>query len=75
MEMLNLLYTQQLGFRSGKSTIEAVNKLAYNISDSFDYKKSCLTFFTDLSKTFDCEKHQKLSEKLEWSGNRGIPLG
>lgn len=74
LESKNLLSPNQYGFRNGKSTEQAVNKLTSYISDKLDGKTKCLTIFLDLAKAFDTISVSVLLAKLERLGIRGTQL-
>ena len=70
----NILYSNQYGFRSGHSTINAVTKFVVDCIKSIDDKESTLAVFLDLSKAFDAIDHRLLLDKLEFYGVRGKAL-
>lgn len=70
----NIISPQQFGFRSGKSTNDAVFELTNNIVRELDNKKKTLGIFLDLKKAFDTVSIPLLLNKLERSGVRGITL-
>ncbi|KAG7295150.1 hypothetical protein JYU34_022109 [Plutella xylostella] len=74
LESRSLLSANQFGFRSGKSTADAVSQLTNFIASGLDSGKKCLGIFLDLAKAFDTVSVPLLIRKLEHSGVRGIPL-
>lgn len=74
LEKNNLLSVNQYGFRHGKSTEQAVNKLIEFISSNLDKRKKCLSIFLDLAKAFDTISVSLLLNKLEALGIRGTQL-
>lgn len=75
MEKYQLLSPNQFGFRRGKSTTDAVEKLTDLIAESLDRKEKCLSIFLDLRKAFDTIPLQLLLKKLEFEiGVRGPQL-
>ena len=74
LEKNNILYSNQYGFRSGHSTINAVTKFVVDCIKSMDDKESTLAVFLDLSKAFDTIDHRLLLDKLEFYGVRGKAL-
>lgn len=62
---------RQFGFLKGKSTIEAINSLVYDIVKALDAGHSAAGIFFDLSKAFDMVDHGLLLNKIENLGIRG----
>lgn len=74
LNRFNLLSDKQFGFRTGKSTQDAIAYLIKLIYKKIDESKPALCIFIDLAKAFDTVCHQKLIEKLQNIGFRGNAL-
>lgn len=70
----NLFTIAQFGFRRGRSTEMAIRKVVYFILDSLDISSKCASVFCDLSKAFDCLRHDILILKLQYYGFQGVEL-
>ena len=60
----NLFVMSQYGFRSKKSTIDAILDFTDKVTDCFETGEYMVTTFCDLSKAFDCVQHDLLVRKL-----------
>lgn len=74
LENNHILSDKQFGFRTGKSTNDAVHELTAFISRNLDNRKKCLAIFLDLAKAFDTVSVPLLISKLEHIGVRGVQL-
>ncbi|CAH2086476.1 unnamed protein product [Euphydryas editha] len=74
LNKFNLLSASQFGFRTGRSTVDAVEALTSVIIDHLDGRGKCLTVFLDLKKAFDTVSFPILLQKLERIGIRGAAL-
>ena len=74
LEVGELLFDMQFGFRSGHSTDHALVSLTENIKASLDKNRFGCGIFIDLQKAFDTVNHDILLKKLEHYGIRGIAL-
>ena len=70
----NVLYEGQYGFRSNRSTTDAILDFTGNILDSINKGQYVLGLFLDMSKAFDSISHVTLYRKLEFYGIRGSVL-
>ncbi|KAG5666863.1 hypothetical protein PVAND_014871 [Polypedilum vanderplanki] len=71
MNKYELFPPLQYGFREGRSTNDAVNKVLSFISDARDKKQSVVVLSIDVKKAFDSIKHNILLSKMEKIGFRG----
>ena len=67
-------YDGQYGFRSKRSTIDALTEFVVNVLPALDNGGNCLAVYLDLSKAFDTIKHSLLLAKLEHYGICGKAL-
>ena len=74
MELSDILYTSQYGFRPKHSTVNAVTELYINLMNAFEEKKFTPATFLDLSNAFDTIDHRILLSKLSHYGVRGVAL-
>ena len=70
----NLLTDSQYGFRPNRSTSLAVIELIEKITNSLDQKNYAAGVCIDLKKAFDTINHDRLINKLERYGIRGVVL-
>ena len=73
LELKNILYSKQYGFRSNKSTTQAILNLLTKIYTTLDNGDLYFSLFLDFQKAFDCVSHEILLAKLYHYGIRGIP--
>ncbi|CAH2087362.1 unnamed protein product [Euphydryas editha] len=69
-----LLAENQFGFRTNRSTEDAVMQLVNHVSNSIETGTRCIGVFLDLAKAFDTVSRPILLKKLEFYGVRGIAL-
>lgn len=74
LEQNQILSEAQYGFRSGRSTEDAVNHLIDFVTSKVDAKQKCLGVFLDLAKAFDTVCISTLVDRLERAGIRGNAL-
>lgn len=74
LEINSLLSPNQYGFRSGRSTSQAVLKVVSDIVEGLEAGHHTVITLCDLSKAFDCVSHDTLMEKMRLCGIRGLPL-
>jgi len=74
LNMNNILYPSQYGFRPKHSTTNAVTEFITNTLNGFEQNKYTLALFLDLSKAFDTIDHTILLNKLNHYGIRGVAL-
>ena len=68
LNLHNILYSKQFGFRNNHWTALAFVDLINNISSAIDRKETTLGIFLDLSRTFDAINHEILCQKLQHYG-------
>lgn len=73
-EQNGILSLSQFGFRKGKSTCDAIDKLVFEVLSAFENKRFAQATLCDLSKAFDCVTHSDLLKKLEYYRVEGLPL-
>ena len=74
LELNNILYSKQFGFRKNNSTIDALIKITDKIRESVDKGKYGCGIFIDLRKAFDTVNHNILLLKMEHYRVRGPSL-
>ena len=74
LNLHNILYSKQFGFRNNHSTALALIDLINNISSAIDRNETTLGIFLDLSKAFDTINHEILCQKLQHYGIRDTAL-
>ena len=68
------LSPKQCGFRKGYNVQHCLMVMLEKSKESRDKGKEFGTFFTDLSKAFDCIDHNLLITKLSWYGVTPVSL-
>ena len=75
LELGKLLSSNQYGFRSKLSTVEAILDLTEEVRNLRDQKnKDVMLVLLDLKKAIDTVNHAILIDELEWYGLRGKSL-
>lgn len=69
-----ILNDSQFGFRSGRSTVDAVRSLMNFVWEAMQGGEETRAVMCDLSKAFDTIHHDRLLERMENYGIRGMPL-
>ena len=64
-ERNGLFSASQYGFRSGRSTTDAIAEFVDDVVECFENGEYMMTTFCDLSKAFDCVQHKLLIAKLQ----------
>uniref|UniRef100_A0A1B6MBU4 Reverse transcriptase domain-containing protein n=1 Tax=Graphocephala atropunctata TaxID=36148 RepID=A0A1B6MBU4_9HEMI len=73
-ESLNLFSNSQFGYRSGKSTVQAIDTLVEQLLLALENCSSAQVTLCDLSKAFDTVQHDILLAKLQFYGFQGTNL-
>lgn len=69
-----LFAPQQFGFRKNRSTEMAIREIVHYVLQSLDESHKCASIYCDLSKAFDCLRHDLLILKLTYYGFKGKEL-
>ena len=72
LDINNLIYLLQFGFRSKYSATHAQIILTESIRETLDEGSFGCGIFVDLQKEFDTVDHKILLHKLEYYGIRGV---
>ena len=74
LDQFKIISNNQFGFRKGKCTTDAMNKLIEFVVKSLDNKQKIISVFLDLTKAFDCVSHKILLQIVHNFGIRCLPL-
>ena len=74
LEKYSILSNHQYGFRSGKTTTQAILQFLDYVYSSLDSGSNVVSVFCDFSKAFDSVDHSVLLVKLQHYGIRGFCL-
>ena len=74
LERHNVLSESQCGFRTKRSTSQALMESIERITDAIDNHQYAIGIFIDLRKAFDTINHNILINKLEKIGIRGMAI-
>ena len=74
LELHNVLFENQFGFRKNNSTSYALMEITEHIEESIDKGKFGCGIYIDLRKAFDTVNHSILFKKMEHYGVRGVLL-
>ena len=76
MDEMEVISDTQFGFRKGRNTIHAIQKLVQDIQRNKRNGKKCAAVFIDITKAFDCCDHKIMLSKLDNIGlnERGLKL-
>ena len=74
LELHNLIYPDQYGFRSGCSTTHSLISITENIKKTIEEKTFGCGVFIDLKKAFDTVSHDILLQKMEHYGIKDMAL-
>ena len=72
MNVNNVLFSGQFGFRENHSTALALTEMVEVITDAMDRGNYSIGVFVDLKKAFDTIDHKILIRKLAYYGIRGV---
>lgn len=70
----SLLCSCQFGFRNNYSTTKAIMQIVSDIVQGLEEGKHSAITMCDLTKAFDCIAHDRLLDKMNIYGIRGLPL-
>ena len=74
LELHNVLFENQFGFRENNSTSYALVEITEHIKESIDKGKFGCGIYIDLRKAFDTVNQSILFKKMEHYGVRGVLL-
>ena len=74
LELHNVLFENQFGFRKNNFTSYALMEITENIKESIDKGKFGCGVYIDLGKAFDTVNHSIFFKKIEHYGVQGILL-
>jgi len=68
----NILTSEQHGFMESKSTETASHSFIQNVQEALDKQQHVVGIFLDISKAYDVINHNRLLDKLDSYGIRGL---
>lgn len=74
LNRINFFSPMQFGFRTGRSTEDALLDFFCILQSGLDRKYHCTGLFVDITKAFDMVNHKILLDKLDMAGFRGFTL-
>ena len=74
LEDTHILSDKQYAYRKKRGTDSAILKFVNHIMSNFETKKYTVAAYIDLTKAFDCVKHDILLHKLSHYGVTGVSL-